>query len=288
MIMQPSARHATRRIFDRFGVLLSIGAVVVAIIPLVAMVVYIVVQGAGAINLGFFTGSPVYGQTGGMAPMIVGTLIIIGLTSAIGIPIGLLSGMYLARQGRGRFGQTVRFVTDVVAGTPSILAGVIVYAALILPHFLGFSALAAAVALALLMFPTVTRATEAALLSVPREIHEAGLALGSPEWKLMIRVIIPTAATGIVTAIVLGIARVAGETAPLVFTAFGNTFMNTSISGPIGALPLQIWNDATNQASPTDSTAAFAGAFVLFAIILILNLIARGLTYRLSRRTRIA
>lgn len=287
-MMQATRRVTLRRLVDRLGTGLSVAALIAALVPLGAMVIYIVVQGAAALNIGFFTKMPgQYGQAGGgMAPMMIGTLIIIGLTSIIGIPFGLLSGVYLARHGDGRFGYTVRFVTDVVAGTPSILAGVIASAVLVVT-FHGYSAYSAAVALALLMFPTVTRATEEAVRAVPTELREAALALGAPEWKLMLRIIIPTAASGIVTAIVLGIARVAGETAPLYFTAFGNPFFSTNIFAPIGALPLQIWQDAQSP-YPTDHTAAFAGAFVLFAIIVILNLVARGLTYRLAQRTRTA
>jgi len=288
MIRRRSRRDAFRRLIDRFGTGVSILAVILALVPLGALVFYIVSQGAAAIDVNFFTQvPPVMGQTGGgMAPMIVGTLIIIGLTSAVGIPIGILSGVYLARHGAGKYGQTVRFVTDVIAGTPSILAGVIVYALLngLVHHFAAYQA---ALALALLMFPTVTRATEEAIRSVPPEVREAGLGLGAPEWKLLTRVLIPTAASGIVTAIVLGVARVAGETAPLVFTAFGNPAMSTNINAPIGALPLQIWTDAQSPFS-VDHTAAYAGAFVLFMLILVLNLGARALTFRLTRRTRIA
>lgn len=286
MMMQLTRRDTTRKLTDRLGTGISGAAVIIALIPLGALVVYIVAQGASRLSLGFFTENPgAYGAPGGMGPMIVGTLIIIGLTSAIGIPIGLLSGIFLANYGGGTFGHTVRFITDVIAGTPSIIAGVIAFAVVVIPTGT-FSAYSAAVALALLMFPTVTRATEVAIRAVPSELREAALALGGPEWKLTARVIIPTAASGIVTAIVLGVARVAGETAPLVFTAFGSSQLSTNITAPIGALPLQIWVDAQSPYA-TDHAAAFAGAFVLFSIIVILNLVARVLTYRLSQRTRI-
>ncbi|HEV3312704.1 MAG TPA: phosphate ABC transporter permease PstA [Chloroflexota bacterium] len=290
MMMQSTARDRTRKLYDRVGTIAASAAVIIALIPLGLMMAFVISHGVSAINLGFFTKQPqpqgLGLSGGGMGPMIMGTLIIIGLTSAIGIPIGLLSGIFLYQHGDHGFGQTVRFVSDVVAGTPSILAGVVAYALLIATHLLDFGPTAAACALALLMFPTVTRATETAIRAVPVEIREAGLALGSPEWKLIARVIVPTAASGIVTAIVLGVARVAGETAPLVFTAFGNPFYSTNLNKPIGALPLQIWTDIQQPDSP-DHAAAYAGAFVLFMLVLVLNLFARGLTYRLTRRTRI-
>lgn len=289
MMMELFGRDSRRRIVDRIGTSFAVLAVILALIPLGALIGFVVTKGAGALSVGFFTqGPPVIGQTGGgMYPMILGTVILILMTSAIGIPVGLLSGIYLARTGKGTFAQTARFLTDVIAGTPSILAGVIVEALVVFPTSTN-SAAAGSIALALLMFPTVTRATEAAIRAVPRELREAALGLGSREWKLMARVVIPTAAPGIVTAIILGIARVAGETAPLVLTIVGNNFVNTNIfKGQMGALPLQIWSDAQSP-SPVDHQAALAGAFVLFSLIVLLNLIARILTYRLSRRTRIA
>jgi phosphate transport system permease protein len=217
-----------------------------------------------------------------MLSQIVGTLFLILLTSAIGVPIGILSGIYLWRASGGRFADLVRFVTDVIAGTPSIVAGGVTYALVVIPmgHF---SALAGAVALALLMFPTVTRATEETIKLVPPAIREAGLALGLPEWKTTLRIVLPSATAGIVTAIMLGVARVAGETAPLVFTAFGNDHLVANPTREIGALPLQIWKYAQ---APYDDwhRQAWAGAFVLFCLVVLINLIARVLTYRLSSR----
>jgi phosphate transport system permease protein len=249
------------------------------------MIVYVLQQGGSSLNLAFFTRLPApEGETGGgMAQAIVGTLYLIGLASLVGLPIGLLGGIYLARTSNAGFAHTVRFVTDVIAGTPSIVAGVVGYALIVLPtgHF---SAPAGAVALGILMFPTVTRATEETIRLVPATIREAALALGLPEWKAMLRVILPAAANGIVTAIMLGIARVAGETAPLYLTILGNTQFNWSLTGPVGALPVQIWQDAQTPYADLHRQA-WAGAFVLFAIIVSLNLSARLLTYRLSQRT---
>ena len=176
---------------------------------------------------------------------------------------------------------------DVIAGTPSILAGVIVAALIVIPTT-NESAMSAALALAVLMFPTVARATEAALKLVPGELREAALALGAAEWKVIGRVTIPSAAGGIVTAVILGIARIAGETAPLYLTMGYNQFLSTNVrQGPMGSLPVQIWIDATTGL-PSDQKAAFAGALVLFALVAILNLLARLLTYRFSKRIRAA
>jgi phosphate transport system permease protein len=276
--------YAVRKIVDRLGTGLALVCVAAAVIPLGAMLIYVLQQGASTISLAFFTQAPApAGEAGGgMAPQIVGTLYLIAIASAIGLPVGILSGIYLSRTSGRRFPRVVRFLTDVIAGTPSIVAGIVAYALVVVP--LGsFSALSGGVALALLMFPTVTRATEESIKLVPSAVREAGLALGLPEWKTMLRIILPASVNGIITAVVLGIARVAGETAPLVFTAFGNNDYPGSPLGQIGALPLQIWNYATG---PYDTwhRQAWAGALTLFAIIVILNVSARLLTYRLSKR----
>jgi phosphate transport system permease protein len=285
MAAQPARRSAypVRRSINLIGNTLATLCVVVTIIPLAAMLYYVLAQGGSSLDLSFFTQLPApAGETGGgFSNAIAGTLLLIPLASAVGLPIGILSGIYLARAGNAGFARSARFVTDVIAGTPSIVAGVVVYAVVVIPF--GFSALAGSIALGLLMFPTVTRATEEAIKLVPPTIREAALGLGIPEWKAMLRIILPTAINGIVTAIMLGIARVAGETAPLYLTIFGSPDLPGSPLKPVHALPLQIWNYATG---PYDEwhRQAWAGAFVLFAIIVILNLAARLLTYRLSKR----
>jgi phosphate transport system permease protein len=248
------------------------------------MIYYVLAQGGSSLNLAFFTQTPkAAGETGGgMLNAIAGTLYLIVLASIIGLPIGILSGIYLARAGRVGFAAVVRFVTDVIAGTPSIVAGVVAYALVVVPMH-QFSAVAGGLALGFLMFPTVTRATEEAIKLVPNAIREAALALGLPEWKTAVRVILPAASNGIVTAIMLGIARVAGETAPLLLTVLGTNAISFNPTSQISALPLQIWNYSQ---SPYDDwhRQAWAGAFVLFAIVVILNLTARLLTYRVSKR----
>jgi len=277
-------RFMLRKAKNRVGTALGILCIVVALIPLGALLGYVLAQGGTSLNLAFFTElpKPAGESGGGMSNAILGTLLLIGLTSVIGLPIGILSGIYLARAGSNPFAATVRFVTDVIAGTPSIVAGVVAYALVVVPLG-GFSAFSGSVALALLMFPTVTRASEEALHLVPISIREAALALGVSEWKTMLRVTLPAASSGIVTAIMLGVARVAGETAPLLFTAFGNPGIQLSPMQSVETLPVQIW---TYAISPYDDwhRQAWAGAFVLFAIIVILNVIARLLTRRLRAR----
>jgi phosphate transport system permease protein len=274
-----------RKLTNWIGTGLALACVMAAIIPLGAMLFYVLQQGGSSLDWNFFTQSPkATGETGGgMLPAIAGTLYLIFLASLVGLPIGLLGGIYLSRSSNQGFARSVRFVTDVIAGTPSIVAGVVAYALIVLA-FGGFSAKAGAVALGLLMFPTVTRATEETIKLVPATIREAALALGLPEWKAMVRIILPAAANGIVTAIMLGIARVAGETAPLYLAVLGNNQVTFSLSGPIGALPIAIWQYAQTPYEDLHRQA-WAGAFVLFAIVVILNLSARLLTWRLSQRT---
>lgn len=271
-----------RKTLNRLGTSMASICLLLAVVPLGAMVFYVFEQGATSLDLNFFTQvhQPTGGH-GGMANAIVGTLYLILIASVVGLPIGLLSGIHLSRNHTPRFSNVVRFFTDVIAGTPSIIAGVVVYAVVVLPF--GFSAISGGIALGLLMFPTVTRATEETIKLVPSTIREGALALGLPEWKTTLRVILPAATQGIVTAIMLGIARVAGETAPLVFTAFGNPYLPGSPFKPVAALPTEIWNDAQSPFSDLHRQA-WAGAFTLFAIIVILNLVARLLTYRLSKR----
>ena len=281
-------RYVRRHIVDYLGTGLTIFAVLIALVPLGAMLAWVLAQGGTSLDLNFFTQVPkAEGEVGGgMVNAILGTLELVFFASLIGLPIGIMTGIYLSRAGANTFALVVRFVTDVIAGTPSIVAGMVAYALIVLPsqHFSAFSG---SVALALLMFPTVARATEASINLVPAAVREAGLALGLPEWKTMARVILPTAASGIVTAVMLGVARVAGETAPLLFTAFGNSATQLSPAAPVESLPHQIWVYATSPYAD-QHRQAWAGAFVLFAIIVILNLTARLLTRRLAARTSAA
>ena len=248
---------------------LSILATIVVIIPLVAILFYLVYKGASSLNLAFFTRppAPVGEQGGGMANAIVGSGIILALASLMGIPIGIAAGVYLAEFGRGKpFATGVRFTADVLNGVPSIVMGISVFTLLVKGRH--FSALAGGVALAIMMIPTITRTTEEMLATVPHAIREAALGLGVPKWRTAVSVSLRTASPGIITGCMLAFARVAGETAPLLFTAFGNQFWSLKLTEPIAALPLQIYVYAI---SPYDEwhRLAWAGSLVLIAMIMV-------------------
>jgi phosphate transport system permease protein len=253
---------------------------------LLAVLGYVLVQGGSALNLAFFTETPkpVGEVGGGMANAIVGTLVLVGLACLLGLPVGIGAGVYLAEYGRGsRLATLVRFTTDVLTGIPSITIGLFAYTLIVLP-MRSFSALAGGVALAIIMLPTVTRATEEMLRLVPDSLREGGLALGIPRWKTVLQIALPTAMSGILTGALLAVARAAGETAPLLFTAFGNRFWNSDLTQPIAALPLQIFAYAI---APYDDwhRQAWAGALVLVGLVLVLSATARFIGAR-SRPNR--
>jgi phosphate transport system permease protein len=270
-----------RRILaDRLATLGAILAALLVLTPLVAILVYLLIRGGGALNWAFLTHAPKpVGETGGgMGNAIVGSALILGISSLIGIPLGIGAGIYLSEYGRGRLSTLVRFIADVLNGVPSIVMGIAVYALVVVPQR-HFSALAGGVALGIMMIPTITRATEEMLLMVPRSIREAALGLGVAEWRSVIWVTLRTALPGVITGIMLAFARVAGETAPLLFTAFGNQFWNLKLNQPTAALPLQIY---TYAISPYDEwhRQAWAGALVLIAIIMGTVLVVRLVTAR--------
>ena len=249
---------------------LAILSTVVVLVPLVAILGYLIYKGASSLNLAFFTHvpAPVGEQGGGMANAIVGSGVILGLASLLGIPVGIGAGVYLAEYGQGRLlGNIIRFTADVLNGVPSIVMGMAAYA-LIVAKQQHFSAFAGGVALAIMMVPTITRTTEEMLATVPHAVREAALGLGIPKWRTVISVSLRTASPGIITGCMLAFARVAGETAPLLFTAFGNQFWSFNLNQPIAALPLQIFVYAV---SPYDEwhRLAWAGALVLIAMIMI-------------------
>ena len=254
---------------------LSALCTLVAIAFLFSVLGFVLIQGGSALKPDFFihTPRPVGEPGGGMANAIVGTLIILGLASLMGMPIGIGAGIYLAEYGDGRLGTLVRFVTDVLTGIPSIVVGIFAYTMVVLP-MRSFSALAGAFALAIIMIPTVTRATEEIIKLVPGSLREASLALGVPRWKTVLRVVVPTAMGGIITGAMLAVARAGGETAPLLFTAFGNRFWSFALDRPIAALPLQVF---TYAVSPYDDwrAQAWAGALILVAVVLIISVLAR-------------
>lgn len=261
---------AFRTAMNAFVSGLAVLATLLVLAPLVAILAYLIYKGASSLNLAFFTHipAPVGEPGGGMANSIVGSGIILALASSMGIPVGIAAGMYLAEFGRGKLmGNAVRFTADVLNGVPSIVMGIAIYS-LIVMREKHFSAFAGGVALAIMMVPTITRTTEEMLLQVPMAVREAALGLGVPKWRTAISISLRTASPGIITGCMLAFARVAGETAPLLFTAFGNQFWSFALGQPIAALPLQIFVYAI---SPYDEwhRLAWAGALVLIVLIMV-------------------
>jgi len=250
-------------------------AAALAIVPLVAILGYLIKQGASALSLDFFTSmpKPVGEPGGGMANAIVGTLILIGIASTVGLPVGIGAGLYLAERGGTRLANLVRFLADVLNGLPSIVMGIFAWEFLVRPigHF---SALAGGAAIGAMMIPLVTRTTEEMVRTVPQSLREAALALGFPRWRTSLQIVLRTAMGGIVTGVLVAVARVAGETAPLLFTAFGNQVFSTKLTQPIAALPLQVF---TYAISPYDEwhAQAWAGALVLITLVLVISVISR-------------
>lgn len=268
-----------RRAVDNLATGLAVTCVLLVMLPLAAIFVYLVVRGFSSLNLAFFTQIPKpVGETGGgMANAIVGSVIILLVGSVVGVPLGVGSGIYLSEYSRGQFGKLVRFTADVLNGVPSIVIGIVVYALLVLGHH--FSAYSGGVALGIMMIPTITRSTEEMLRLVPNSIREAALGLGIPQWRSTLSITLRTAMSGVVTGIMLAFARVSGETAPLMFTAFGNSFWSTKLSQPIAALPLQIFVYAI---SPFDEwhRLAWGGALVLIVLIVGTSASVRWVTSR--------
>ncbi len=257
-----------RKFADQGATLLAAGCVVLVLVPLLAIFGYLLYKGFGSLNLDFLTKTPAPpGEVGGgMANAIAGSVLILGLASLIGVPIGIGAGVYLSEYGRGsRFGNLVRFTSDVLNGVPSIIIGITAYALVVLTRG-HFSALAGGAALGIMMIPTITRTTEEMLLLVPHTLREASYGLGVSKWRTTLSITLRTATSGVITGCMLAFARIAGETAPLLFTAFGNTYWNWNLDQPTAALPLQIFNYAI---SPYDDwhRQAWAGALILIILI---------------------
>jgi phosphate transport system permease protein len=264
-------RQWTDRLVRGFCVAATIGA----LIPLALVLYWVAGRGLSAISWDFFAAMPVpIGEAGGgMKHALVGTLIVVGIACAIGIPVGIMAGVYLAEFGNNTFGKVVRFSADVMSGVPSITVGIFVYTLIVLEQR-HFSALAGGVALAILMLPTVMRTTEEMLRMVPAHLREAALALGAPKRRAIVKVALRTAAPGIATGVMLAIARVAGETAPLLFTALGNNFFSTDVDKPIATMPVVIYTNAT-QPYDNLNQQAWAGALVLVLLVMVFSLTAR-------------
>jgi phosphate transport system permease protein len=256
-----------RRGTDLFATCAAAAAVILVLLPLGAVFGYLVYKGIGSINWAFLTQTPkpVGEAGGGMANAIAGSALILLIGSSMGVPIGIGASIYLAEYGRNRFGNLVRFTADVLNGVPSIIIGIVAYGLVVLTQG-HFSALAGGVALGIMMIPTITRTTEEMLLLVPQAVREAAYGLGVSRWRTTLSITLRTATSGVITGIMLAFARVAGETAPLLFTAFGNQYWNWKLDQPTAALPLQIF---TYAISPFDEwhRQAWAGALILIVLI---------------------
>jgi phosphate transport system permease protein len=258
-----------RVVVNHLATVAAVGSTILVMAPLIAIFAYLLFKGASSLNLAFFTQipKPVGEAGGGMANSILGSGILLAIASLMGVPIGIAGGIYIAEFGRnGRLANMVRFTADVLNGVPSIVMGITIYTLLVAGR--GFSALSGGVALGIMMIPTITRTTEEMLLMVPLNVREAALGLGVPNWRSVLSITLRTASPGVITGCMLAFARVAGETAPLLFTAFGNQYWSTSLNQPIAALPLQIFVYAL---SPYDEwhRLAWAGALVLIVLIVV-------------------
>lgn len=268
-----------RRIVNTAMTSLTAACAVFAVTILAMILGYIIWKGVGAINLQFLIDTPKpIGEGGGIGNAIVGTLFLLVLSSVLGMPIGIGAGIYLAEFGDNWFGTTVRFVSDTLTGVPSIIAGVFAFAVVVRP-MRHFSTLAGGIALAIIMIPIVTRTTEVMIRLVPTSLREGALALGAPQWRVTAEIVLPAAASGVATGAMLAVARVSGETAPLLFTAFGNGYFNFNLSQPSASLTQQIYYYAL---SPYDEwhAQAWAATLILMALILVINIGVRYLTRR--------
>ena len=275
-------RTAWRRLVSNLFVVACGVSVLVALVPLVMILFFVVSQGVQALNLEFFTGmpKPVGEPGGGMLNAFVGTLILIGLAALIAIPVGVISGIYMSEYAGTRLATAVRFAADTLNGVPSIVIGIFAYGIAVLP-FRQFSALAGGLALGVMMIPIIARTTEELLLLVPNALREGALALGATRARAVFTVIVPAALPGIITGVVLALARVAGETAPLLFTSFNNRFFSTSLSQPISSITVQVF---TYAISPYEDwqRQAWAGALVLVTIVLVCSMAARYAAARVA------
>ncbi|HYE65381.1 MAG TPA: phosphate ABC transporter permease PstA [Pyrinomonadaceae bacterium] len=266
-----------RRLTNAIMTSLTAGCALFVVCILAIILGYIALRGVTSINLEFLISTPKpVGEGGGIGNAILGSFVLLALASVIGLPVGIAAGIYLAEFGSNWFGNIVRFVTDTLTGVPSIVVGVFVYTLIVLP-MKQFSALAGGIALAIIMIPIVTRTTEEIIRLVPTSLREGALALGAAQWKVTLGVVLPAAASGIATGAMLAIARVSGETAPLLFTAFGSRFFNWYLDQPIASLTVQIYNYAI---SPYDEwhAQAWAATLILMALILAINITVRFFT----------
>lgn len=264
-------RSSRRKLADKVVSIFAVFSVILAIVLLGSILIEVIINGVGALSINFLTQPPgaIGSGTGGIGPAIQGTLIVVGLASAIGAPVGVLAGIYLSEYGgHGIFPSVVRFFNDVLVGLPSIVIGIVAYITLVLT--LGsFSVWAGAFALSIIMIPIVTRVTEETLKIVPNSVREAGQSLGVPKRKIILRIVLPSAKSGVITGVILAVARIAGETAPLIMTILGTDLFFTTLRGPVDALPLRIWRLASQ---PYEYAHSFGWGAALILILLVLGL----------------
>ena len=264
-------RSSRRKLVDKVVSIFAVFSVILAVVLLGSILIEVIINGASALSINFLTQPPgaIGSGTGGIGPAIQGTLIVVGLASAIGTPVGVLAGIYLSEfGGHGIFPSVVRFFNDVLVGLPSIVIGIVAYITLVLT--LGsFSVWAGAFALSIIMIPIVTRVTEETLKIVPNSVREAGQSLGIPKRKIILRIVLPSAKSGVITGVVLAVARIAGETAPLIMTILGTDLFFTTLRGPVDALPLRIWRLASQ---PYEYAHSFGWGAALILILLVLGL----------------
>jgi phosphate transport system permease protein len=273
--------YATRKLKNNLASVVALACVVIAVIPLASILLEVVVNGAPALSWKFLTGITLDGS--GIGNAILGTLLLVFYASALGLPIGILTGIYISEYGNNWFGNTVRFFNDVMANFPSIVIGLLAYSLVVVALGVGFSLIAGSFALAIIMIPIVASTTEEALKMVPNSLREASLALGVPRWKTVIKVMLSNGRSGLVTGALLSVARVAGETAPLIPTTLFNNFWSTSPTQETAALPQLIFRYAMGHSSlPVDEATqqAWGAALVLILIVLSFNIIVRLLTVR--------
>jgi phosphate transport system permease protein len=257
----------------------------VAMIPLVVITYYVVTRGYRALSVSFFTkvpAGPLDPKSGGIVQSFIGSGLIVGMAALFSVPLGIMAAVYLAEYGRGRFARAVRLIAEVLLSTPSIVAGAFIWSVVVVAMG-GFSAFAGALSLTVLMWPVVARATEEVLRLVPQELREGALALGLPRWKVILRIVVPTAGAGILTSVMLAVARGLGETAPILLTALGNDYINTNPLLPTDAVPLRIYDYGR---TPVEAYHAFAwgGALMLLVAVLVLSIAARVLSNRQQKR----
>ena len=269
-----------RIIKDRAFFVLVAGFSFLLIIPLLLILFYIIKNGLSAIDLEFLLNTPKpIGETGGgILNALIGTFILIVLSSGFAIPVGIFSGVFLSENKGSRVASVIRFMADILQGVPSIVIGIVVYTWIVIP-FRGFSALAGGISLAIMMLPVIVRSTEETLKLIPHSLKEASIALGVPYYRTIIKVILPAGMNGILTSVFIAIARVAGETAPLLFTAFGNPFVNVNIMKPISSLPVMIYNYALSPYAEWHEVA-WGASLILVLLVLCLNFLAKVVTSR--------